>query len=91
MKQLILIVALICMTLIEAKRPMLKKNHPLYQYTSSSDKLGIPTISTAPRKPKKFKSQKKSKFNNKSIGPYANEDAAAANKTVSPPAAKEHP
>ena len=24
---------------------MLKKNHPLYQYTSSSDKLGIPTMS----------------------------------------------
>jgi len=38
------------MSLIEAKRPMLKKNHPLYQFTSSSDKLGIPTISTAPKK-----------------------------------------
>ena len=70
MKQLFLIVAIICMSLIEAKRPMLKKNHPLYQYTSGSDKLGIPTM------PKiKSKTHKKSKFNNKATGPYIQENA----------------
>lgn len=67
-KQIFLIVAIICMSLTNAKRPMLKKNHPLYQYTSSSDKLGIPTMNVTPKK------QKKSKINNKTIGPYINED-----------------
>jgi hypothetical protein len=67
---------------------MLKKNHPLYQYNSSSDKLGIPTMSTLPKKSKK---NKKSKFNNKSAGPYVSEDAVAANKTVIAEEATEHP
>ena len=76
---------------------MLKKNHPLYQYTSSSEKLGIPTVSTLPKKSKKGKS----KFNNKSAGPYVNEDAGTApgkktvavNQTVTkePETATEHP
>ena len=100
MKQIFLTLAVICMSLIEAKRPMLKKNHQLYQYTSSSEKLGIPTISTLP---KKSKANRKSKFNNKSAGPYLTEEAkaekkkAAANKTVildepkQQPEATEHP
>ena len=70
MKQIFLIVAIICMSLIEAKRPMLKKSHPLYQYTSSSEKLGIPTMSTFKKKSK----GKKSKINNQSTGPYVSEE-----------------
>ena len=78
-KQIFLIVAIICMSLIEAKRPMLKKSHPLYQYTSSSEKLGIPTMSTFKKKSQK----KKSKINNKATGPYVNgEYSAPFNRTV---------